>query len=249
MRHLNLDHNLLSKLPALQAMRRLKRLSLVGCRIKRPTSLIDALAGMSELSVLDLRLNPCTLGLYPPLLLSSATPVISDEATHERSRRPPASMPPFPDPGVVQPDRAAAVLREAKRAERAAQQQIEKSVFHKRQPGPDLDAPRGKRWSDDEQDETEVSQGLSTISSKHDVGLDAQQKMMAAADARFAQTLPPTFAYRRLMHRGSLAMACPALAWLDGLLVDEAEVVKADELLSASPPFASGAFLSSSPHT
>lgn len=55
LRSLNLDYNLFAALPPLQGLERLKRLSLVGCRIKRSKPLVQALRGLSELQVLDVR--------------------------------------------------------------------------------------------------------------------------------------------------------------------------------------------------
>lgn len=52
------------------------------------------------------------------------------------------------------------------------------------------------------------------------------------SDARFVRTLPPAFRERRLLHRGTLAMACPALTWLDGITIDEEEVLEADRRLT-----------------
>ena len=56
----------------------------------------------------------------------------------------------------------------------------------------------------------------------------ASSAMYSASDERFSNTLPPHIAKRRLLHRGMLAMACQSLTWLDGLIIDEEEVFKAD---------------------
>ena len=63
LRSLNMDHSLFTSLPSLRPWRRLKRLSIVGCRIDTLESIVRSIHGMTELCVLDLRTNPCTLGL------------------------------------------------------------------------------------------------------------------------------------------------------------------------------------------
>jgi hypothetical protein len=210
LRHLNADYNLFARIPPLQGLARLKRLSLVGCRLKRSRAIVDALHHMPELAVLDVRTNPCTLGLYPPLML------VDKAAPADAPASQPAFLPPMPNPNVVQPDTAAAEARQARLKQKAAQADLEKSFFHKRPHDIgaaallDADEDDGEPRADDAQ----------------------TQALYAASDARFARTLPPHFASRRLLHRGTLAMACPALEWLDGVAIDEDEVLQADEMLS-----------------
>ncbi|PWN31201.1 L domain-like protein, partial [Meira miltonrushii] len=68
LRQLNADYNPLESLPPMNKMSRLKRFSLIGCRIDRSSKLIESLEGCEELNLLDFRMNPCTLGLYPPII-------------------------------------------------------------------------------------------------------------------------------------------------------------------------------------
>ncbi|PWN18926.1 L domain-like protein, partial [Microstroma glucosiphilum] len=150
--HLNLDHNLFSKLPkrCLSGLRDLKRLSMVGSRMGKTRNLLEALEGCQALSVLDTRMNPLTLGLYPPMLLTS--PAAADNQHASASH-----------------------------------------LSH-----------------------TAAASSTSTY---------------ALSDARFARTLPESFALKRLLHRGTLGMVCPRLEWLDGLVLADEEVRAAEQWL------------------
>lgn len=213
LRHLNADYNLFARIPPLQGLARLKRLSLVGCRLKRSRAIVDALHHLPELAVLDVRTNPCTMGLYPPLML------VDKAAAADGAASQPAFLPPMPNPHVVQPDMAAFEARQARLKQRAADAVLEQSFFHKRPRHGGAAAALLNDLDDDDTGEPRAD--------------DAQtQALYAASDARFARTLPPHFASRRLLHRGTLAMACPALEWLDGVAIDEDEVLQADEMLS-----------------
>lgn len=122
-----------------------------------------------------------------------------------------AHIPPFPNPSIVQPDTAAA--RDAQPVDPA---DGEMSYFHKRR------VPAG---ADVAHRAGEPGGQTAAIASA------ASTALFQAADARFSRTLPNTFASRRLLHRGLFAMACPALAWIDGVPVDEEEVRRADKYM------------------
>lgn len=200
LRHLNADYNLLETLPRMSNLQRLKRLSLVGCRLSTSRKLIESLYGCDELVSLDIRLNPCTLGLYPPVFLSEA---IGDGINR-------AYLPPIPHPSLARPDKTWNAHRLSDHKKNQPDHQVgEKSFFHKRHPPPPLGRPYG---DDDEHEQAEELPG----------------SVFVASDRRFVRTLPPQYRLQRLLHRGTLAMACPALSWLDGLLVDEEEVHQAD---------------------
>ncbi|GAC96262.1 protein phosphatase regulatory subunit [Pseudozyma hubeiensis SY62] len=133
LRSLNLDHNLISTLPSLEGMQRLKRLSLVGCRVKKSKSIITAVRGLSELQVLDCRTNPCTLGLYAPLIAPSASPTHrGEDGALDTDALAASWLPPVPNAQIVQPDLAASERRREAAAQRAQIEQLEKSHFHKR---------------------------------------------------------------------------------------------------------------------
>ena len=222
LRSLNLDHNLISTLPSLAGMQRLKRLSLVGCRIKKSKSVITAVRGLSELQVVDCRTNPCTLGLYAPLIAPSATPTHrGEDGSPDMDALAPSWLPPVPNAQIVQPDLAARQRRQEAEAQREQIEVLERSHFHKRRPpladyAIDPNATLAK-----EAVEKKTAKGASYSS------------LFLAADARFVKTLPKPFYERRVLHRGLLAMACPKLNWVDGLMVEEEEIEEADRLVQS----------------
>ncbi|WFD01838.1 hypothetical protein MOBT1_000518 [Malassezia obtusa] len=121
LRTLNLDHNPLPALPALAAWPRLKRLSMVGCRLATLETIVEGVDAHEALHVLDARMNPCTLGLYPPVLVPVGPDAMENEA-----------LPPVPNPAIVQPDTEAAVEAALAARRAAALALAERSQFHKR---------------------------------------------------------------------------------------------------------------------
>lgn len=227
LRSLNLDHNLISTLPSLAGMQRLKRLSLVGCRVKKSKSIITAVRELGELQVLDCRTNPCTLGLYAPLVAPSALPTQRDEEASANMDALAASwLPPVPNAQIVQPDLAARQQRRQAEAQREQLELLEKSHFHKRRP-PLADYavdPNATLAKDALEKETARRAGADGAT---------YSTVFSAADKRFVRTLPKEFYERRVLHRGLLAMACPKLTWIDGLLIDEEEIDEADRLVQS----------------
>ncbi|CDR99806.1 hypothetical protein [Sporisorium scitamineum] len=227
LRSLNLDHNLISTLPSLAGMQRLKRLSLVGCRVKKSKSIITAVRGLSELQVIDCRTNPCTLGLYAPLIAPSATPTHrGEDGSADPDALAASWLPPVPNAQIVQPDLAASERRCEAEAQREQIEMLEKSHFHKRRPpladyAIDPNATLAKDALERETAKRAAADGASYSS------------LFLAADARFVRTLPKVFYERRVLHRGLLAMACPKLNWIDGLLVAEEEIEEADALVQS----------------
>lgn len=216
LRSLNLDHNLISTLPSLAGMQRLKRLSLVGCRVKKSKSIISAVRGLPELMVIDSRTNPCTLGLYAPLIAPAAVPTRPDDGEIDALAA--SWLPPVPNAQVVQPD----LLARQQRARRLELLEVgEKSHFHKRKP------PLADYAIDPN---TTIAVDARREAEKEEASYSA---LFEAADRRFKKTLPKQFGERRVLHRGLLAMACPKLSWVDGLMVEESEVEEADRLVQS----------------
>ncbi|KAJ7202834.1 hypothetical protein GGX14DRAFT_653064 [Mycena pura] len=69
LRALNLNYNFLEDVRGLEGLARLRKLSVVGARLKGTKALIRAVRGLPSVEVLDFRMNPCTLGWYLPLLV------------------------------------------------------------------------------------------------------------------------------------------------------------------------------------
>ncbi|KAF8503231.1 hypothetical protein BU17DRAFT_58536 [Hysterangium stoloniferum] len=68
-RILNLNYNFLTDASALDGLTRLRKLTLIGSRLKGTKSLVRVLRRMPEIEMVDFRMNPCTLGWYLPILV------------------------------------------------------------------------------------------------------------------------------------------------------------------------------------
>ncbi|MBW0462828.1 hypothetical protein O181_002543 [Austropuccinia psidii MF-1] len=78
-RTLNLNYNFLKDLRPLANLKRLQKLTVVGSRVKTvDRNLLNVLESLPELELLDLRQNPVCAPFYPPVLLHSTSPTISD---------------------------------------------------------------------------------------------------------------------------------------------------------------------------
>ncbi|KAF5337481.1 hypothetical protein D9758_013588 [Tetrapyrgos nigripes] len=68
-RVVNLNYNFLEDASGLEGLKRIRKLTIIGSRLKGTKGLIRLLKGMPEVEMLDFRMNPCTLGWYLPLLV------------------------------------------------------------------------------------------------------------------------------------------------------------------------------------
>ncbi|PKI85772.1 hypothetical protein MVES_000725 [Malassezia vespertilionis] len=200
LRTLNLDHNHLQTLPKLAAWRHLKRLSCVGCQLPTLETLVHSIHGLEELCVLDTRMNPCTSGLYPPMLIP-VQPAAEED-----------TLPPVPNPAIVQPDRADEEAKRADAEHSAAKALADRSQFHKRT----ILLPPEPRDAFHARDTALGSRAAA---------------LFASADKRFVATLPHTIAAKRVLYRGLCGMACDTLTWLDGLELTDTEVEHAADVL------------------
>ncbi|KAG1868985.1 hypothetical protein DFJ58DRAFT_714151 [Suillus subalutaceus] len=69
LRVLNLNYNFLNDALSLEGLTRLRKLTMIGSRLKGTKQLIRILQRMPDVEMLDFRMNPCTLGWYLPLLV------------------------------------------------------------------------------------------------------------------------------------------------------------------------------------
>ncbi|KAG1777184.1 hypothetical protein EV702DRAFT_1179567 [Suillus placidus] len=69
LRVLNLNYNFLNDALPLEGLTRLRKLTMIGSRLKGTKPLIRILQRMPDVEMLDFRMNPCTLGWYLPLLV------------------------------------------------------------------------------------------------------------------------------------------------------------------------------------
>ena len=217
LRSLNLDHNMLTSVPSLHAWHRLKRLSVVGNRLVALEDVVQSVRGLTELCVLDVRMNPCTLGLYPPMVWPCDAGVgPRDDAVKTPPTTTQAWCPPLPNPAIVQPDAAAALARAAQAQYQAAQALAERSQFHKRTmllpPEPSDTTPGSDHAADG---------ARATV-------------LFQAADQRFVATLTRHTLQKRRVYRGLCGMACASLTWLDGLELEERDVQEAEQQLRST---------------
>ncbi|KAG9087415.1 hypothetical protein FS749_002928, partial [Ceratobasidium sp. UAMH 11750] len=68
-RVLNLNYNFLSDVRPLDGLVRLRKLTMIGSRLKATKPLLRSLQSMKEIEMLDFRMNPFSLGWYLPLLV------------------------------------------------------------------------------------------------------------------------------------------------------------------------------------
>ncbi|KAF8305207.1 L domain-like protein [Clavulina sp. PMI_390] len=68
-RVLNLNYNFIADASPIQGLTRLKRLTLVGSRLKGTKTFLKVLRNMPDIEMIDVRMNPATLGWYLPLLV------------------------------------------------------------------------------------------------------------------------------------------------------------------------------------
>ncbi|CAD6582713.1 MAG: hypothetical protein CYPHOPRED_002105 [Cyphobasidiales sp. Tagirdzhanova-0007] len=82
-RVLVLAYNFLADLGPLGGMRRLKQLSVLGNRLEKVKSVLGTLRSLPELALVDLRLNPMTLGFYAPPSSSTSSSTLSNPDTRD----------------------------------------------------------------------------------------------------------------------------------------------------------------------
>jgi len=85
LRVLNLNYNFLEDVGGLAGLGRLRKLTIIGSRLKETKGLLGVLESMPELEMLDSRMNPCTLGWYLPVLTKDV--VGSERGRGELDRR------------------------------------------------------------------------------------------------------------------------------------------------------------------
>ncbi|KAI0351465.1 hypothetical protein OH77DRAFT_1411124 [Trametes cingulata] len=97
-RVLNLNYNFLEDPSPLQGLSRLRKLTIIGSRIKGAKQLVRVLRGMKDMEMIDFRqvspllMNPCTLGWYLPLLVKdlpgALQPSDGDRASENSTEQP-----------------------------------------------------------------------------------------------------------------------------------------------------------------
>ncbi|KAJ8521073.1 hypothetical protein ONZ45_g2183 [Pleurotus djamor] len=87
LRVLNLNYNFLEDVSGLGGLGRLRKLTVIGSRLKSTKPVVKMLQGMPDVEMLDFRMNPCTLGWYLPLLVKDVPGALqpSDRPSHSDS--------------------------------------------------------------------------------------------------------------------------------------------------------------------
>ncbi|CUA67143.1 Septation initiation network scaffold protein cdc11 [Rhizoctonia solani] len=88
LRVLNLNYNFLSDARPLAGLMRLRKLTVIGSRLKATKPLLRSLQTMKELEMLDIRMNPFSLGWYLPLLVRDVPGALQPSETNEKSSTP-----------------------------------------------------------------------------------------------------------------------------------------------------------------
>ncbi|CEL62378.1 Septation initiation network scaffold protein cdc11 OS=Schizosaccharomyces pombe (strain 972 / ATCC 24843) GN=cdc11 PE=1 SV=1 [Rhizoctonia solani AG-1 IB] len=88
LRVLNLNYNFLSDARPLGGLMRLRKLTMIGSRLKATKPLLRSLQSMKELEMLDFRMNPFSLGWYLPLLVRDVPGALQPSETNGKNSAP-----------------------------------------------------------------------------------------------------------------------------------------------------------------
>ncbi|CAE6437948.1 unnamed protein product [Rhizoctonia solani] len=88
LRVLNLNYNFLSDARPLGGLMRLRKLTVIGSRLKATKPLLRSLQSMKELEMLDFRMNPFSLGWYLPLLVRDVPGALQPSETNGKNGTP-----------------------------------------------------------------------------------------------------------------------------------------------------------------
>ncbi|KAJ1303513.1 hypothetical protein OPQ81_011698 [Rhizoctonia solani] len=88
LRALNLNYNFLSDARPLGGLMRLRKLTVIGSRLKATKPLLRSLQTMKELEMLDFRMNPFSLGWYLPLLVRDVPGALQPSETNAKGGAP-----------------------------------------------------------------------------------------------------------------------------------------------------------------
>ncbi|CAE6421642.1 unnamed protein product [Rhizoctonia solani] len=88
LRVLNLNYNFLTDARPLAGLMRLRKLTVIGSRLKATKPLLRSLQTMKELEMLDFRMNPFSLGWYLPLLVRDVPGALQPSETNGKSGAP-----------------------------------------------------------------------------------------------------------------------------------------------------------------
>ncbi|KAI0330196.1 hypothetical protein GY45DRAFT_1303526 [Cubamyces sp. BRFM 1775] len=233
-RVLNLNYNFLEDPSPLRGLTRLRKLTIIGSRIKGAKQLIGVLRGMTDMEMIDfrrqrrlthcsmLRMNPCTLGWYLPLLVKDL-PGALQPSDGERATESPVAL-------VPAPHESGQASRRSQGAGQAPHQQVPTSDASP--------APHGRSSSSTGSAVTFQGEGTpADAAPEPNLALDRprertrQDLAWRELDAKFRRDLPDDAYVGRLAYRGLVMRACPHIRMLDGIEVERKERDKAERLL------------------
>ncbi|KAI8971132.1 hypothetical protein BD414DRAFT_426656 [Trametes punicea] len=229
-RVLNLNYNFLEDPTPLRGLTRLRKLTIIGSRIKGAKHLVGVLRGMHDMEMIDFRqvMNPCTLGWYLPLLVKDL-PGALQPSDGERNSATPALL---PLTSTVGPEQG------LRRSSLPATEQDP----HQQPPTSD---PSPHTQSSSVPSGSSSSSAGSSAPAEPKLGLDRprertrQDLLWREIDAKFRRDLPDDAYVGRLAYRGLVVRACPNIRMLDGVEVERKERDKAERLLRSifgAPP-------------
>ncbi|KAH9924609.1 uncharacterized protein BXZ73DRAFT_50337 [Epithele typhae] len=221
-RVLNLNYNFLEDPRPLDGLSRLRKLTIIGSRIKGAKQLLRMLRGMKDLEMIDFRMNPCTLGWYLPLLVKDA-PGALQPSDGDRAMAHPA-LGPGPIGGAGP---------EASRHPNSSSSSPREGHDRGGHPRPAL--PPGVSGARAE------PSASSTVSASTDAALAPEpaarrergrhELVWRELDAKFRRDLPDEAYIGRLAYRGLVMRTCPRITLLDGVEVERKERDKAERLI------------------
>ncbi|KAI0823208.1 hypothetical protein BC628DRAFT_1411747 [Trametes gibbosa] len=241
-RVLNLNYNFLEDPSALEGLTRLRKLTIIGSRIKGAKQLVRVLRGMRDMEMIDFRqapftfscasvpMNPCTLGWYLPLLVKDLPGALqpSDDDRHTGA----PALPP-PAPGAGQGPRRPAGPHHHHQA--AAERGSAHGEPHAPSSGPSSHArasvPDGDGLACAPDAEPEAGRGRAHGGRERERERGGQELAWRELDAKFRRDLPDEAYVGRLAYRGLVMRACGRVRMLDGVEVERKERDKAERLL------------------
>ncbi|TBU25484.1 hypothetical protein BD311DRAFT_669517 [Dichomitus squalens] len=218
-RVLNLNYNFLEDAGPLEGLGRLRKLTIIGSRIKGAKQLIRIVRGMHDLEMIDFRMNPCTLGWYLPLLVKDIPGALQPS---DGDRAPVESAPVAG--GRANETNVLSTSREDKKRPRSDSTSDigpATAVRGSSPPGPHADNPDSD------------SSGGGGSGGELRPWRERSQSELAwrELDAKFRRDLPDEAYVGRLAYRGLVMRACPKIVMLDGIHVERKERDKAERLL------------------
>ncbi|THH28028.1 hypothetical protein EUX98_g6162 [Antrodiella citrinella] len=216
LRVLNLNYNFLDDTRPLEGLTRVRKLTLIGSRVRTTKLLVRVVRGMPDIEMLDFRMNPCTLGWYLPLLVKDVPGALqpsdverlhSDDALAARTGTRSANAGTGRDGQKHRHAHAAESHLPQGEASTAGISSTERMPHH-----------AGAEEEDDD-DSVSVSHPTAGLATWKDL------------DSKFRRDLPDDAYVGRLVYRGLVMRACPGIRMLDGVETSEKEREKAEKIL------------------